>query len=788
MSGSLWARKADDKMQALSDHLRNVGDIAAAFESRDEAISMLAGRIHDIGKASHAFQRYLVEDVGEKGSVVHARQGAFVIHDLCDGKTGLADRLASQVMELSVASHHRGLPDMISKDGMSSFQDRMGDSGDERYHFDEIMRSLPLLDPRIKILFQRAVTDVDTFLDHLMKAGKEHGLGQASVYYYFGLYVKYVYSRLVDADRLDAAEFASGRSLRGPQADWAELGARLESYLNGMDSADPIGQMRRKIGGACLAAAERPTGIYRLSVPTGGGKTLSSLGYAIRHAQLTGKRRIIYVSPYLSVTGQTAATFRRTLNLEEDDGTLLEHHSAVIPPQDERKSEAFRLSTERWDNPIIVTTMVRFLETAMSSRGTDLRRLHNMADSVIIFDEIQQLPIESVNLFNETVGFLSLILGSTIVLCTATQPPLERSKRDNIPLADRPELVDIPENDRNAFKRTRLVVSTEEKSLDELSDFILDRARDNGNCLAVVNLKAEARRIHQRLTETIGDGEFLLVHLSTTMCPAHRADRLRQVRKALDEGRPVICVSTQLIEAGVDISFGCVVRAMAGLDSIMQAAGRCNRNGESKEPRDVYVFPIRDERGLRRLPSIKKTKELTMSIALSHGCKDMDSPEVLAEYFNNKFDLEQPLMDGGRKSGNMYRMLAENKEAKARYHTGTKREYAWPIAQSFETAGRQYHALDASNRTPVIAPYGDALDLLDRLERLRSDDIAGRIAVTRALQQYTVNLFDCDLRTLTEIGAVYRSSGEDSPLVLAEANYDSEYGVTADTRPEFLDF
>lgn len=432
--------------------------------------------------------------------------------------------------------------------------------------------------------------------------------------------------------------------------------------MRSFDSSSEINRIRHQINEQCCLAGARETGIYRLSIPTGGGKTLASLNFALHHALKTGKHRIIYVIPYLSITTQTAKTFRDVLGLNADSDVLLEHYSTAgmqrsADVADNASSEfedagehQRKLAAERWDNPIIVTTMVEFLETVMSARGTKLRKFHNMADSVIIFDEIQSLPMNTINLFNEIVSFLSKITNSTILLCSATQPLLEKTKRENLLLSEKPDLIAETESYEDKLRRTRIVASTENKSCDELGQIIYQQARKDGNCLAIVNLKKEAREIFQCLERLDVNHEFELIHLSTAMCGRHRTDCLNRIGALLDPGnpKPVICVSTQLIEAGVDISFACVVRAMAGLDSIMQAAGRCNRNGESVEPKNVYVYPLKDEDSMERyLPDIAMGKQLTLQIMENYPGKDLLSSNILEQYY----DMLLRKKDGNGKGG-----------------------------------------------------------------------------------------------------------------------------------------
>lgn len=250
--------------------------------------------------------------------------------------------------------------------------------------------------------------------------------------------------------------------------------------ISDFDASSEISKIRMRISEDCLAASTRDTGIFRLGVPTGGGKTLASLRFALHHAEKTGKHHIIYITPYLSITEQTVQVFRNVLGLGEDDNeVLLEHYSSVVPDKDDEKEQQRRLAAERWDKPIIVTTMVQFLETVMSAKATKLRKFHNMADSVIVFDEIQALPTNTINVFNEVVSFLSKILGSTILLCSATQPLLEQTDRNNLLLSDEPDLIDFNNDYAARLRRTNIVASSHELALDDFATEIYDKALEN---------------------------------------------------------------------------------------------------------------------------------------------------------------------------------------------------------------------------------------------------------------------------------------------------------------------
>lgn len=734
----LLARKDEEgNTQALYDHLHGAGRLASGFEDEFADISRTAAVLHDVGKVAQQFQTYLLSDDGHRGDVQHARQGAFVVNDFFESK-GEIEEIAKEILELAISKHHGGLPDCIDESGNRAFL--LGftesDKSNEKYAYQEIKRGLNGLALDLQSNFRGSAEDIACFLKKI----KSLRLSKDSIYFYLGLLVKLIYSRLVDADRTDAACFETRKQYRPNAVDWQNLISRLDKSMRSFDSSSEINRIRHQINEQCCLAGARETGIYRLSIPTGGGKTLASLNFALHHALKTGKRRIIYVIPYLSITTQTAKTFRDVLGLNSDSDVLLEHYSTAgmqrsADVADNASSEfedagehQRKLAAERWDNPIIVTTMVEFLETVMSARGTKLRKFHNMADSVIIFDEIQSLPMNTINLFNEIVSFLSKITNSTILLCSATQPLLEKTKRENLLLSEKPDLIAETESYEDKLRRTRIVASAENKSCDELGQIIYQQARKNGNCLAIVNLKKEAREIFQCLERLDVNHEFELIHLSTAMCGRHRTDCLNRIGALPDPGnpKPVICVSTQLIEAGVDISFACVVRAMAGLDSIMQAAGRCNRNGESVEPKNVYVYPLKDEDSMERyLPDIAMGKQLTLQIMENYPGKDLLSSNILEQYY----DMLLRKKDGNGKGGytdcpirgraegatTAYDLLSFNECDRSQFTNTTGGKYGLCFAQAFQTVSDNFHVIPDVTHN-VVVPYGQATELLAALE------------------------------------------------------------------------
>lgn len=589
----LLARKDEEgNTQALYDHLHGAGRLASGFEDEFADISRTAAVLHDVGKVAQQFQTYLLSDDGHRGDVQHARQGAFVVNDFFESK-GEIEEIAKEILELAISKHHGGLPDCIDESGNRAFL--LGftesDKSNEKYAYQEIKRGLNGLALDLQSNFRGSAEDIACFLKKI----KSLRLSKDSIYFYLGLLVKLIYSRLVDADRTDAACFETRKQYRPNAVDWQNLISRLDKNMRSFDSSSEINRIRHQINEQCCLAGARETGIYRLSIPTGGGKTLASLNFALHHALKTGKRRIIYVIPYLSITTQTAKTFRDVLGLNSDSDVLLEHYSTAgmqrsADVADNASSEfedagehQRKLAAERWDNPIIVTTMVEFLETVMSARGTKLRKFHNMADSVIIFDEIQSLPMNTINLFNEIVSFLSKITNSTILLCSATQPLLEKTKRENLLLSEKPDLIAETESYEDKLRRTRIIrvdsspISKEyvimaalENKIDFAIAFEVNNANPNGDPLngnrprttseglGEVSDVALKRKIRNRLQDA-GESVFVQSDDRSDDGAKSLSDRFNTYLKTLpkDEQKQKNVVFGKVCERWLDVrSFG----------------------------------------------------------------------------------------------------------------------------------------------------------------------------------------------------------------------------------------
>ncbi|MGH8629281.1 MAG: CRISPR-associated endonuclease Cas3'', partial [Burkholderiales bacterium] len=566
---------------ALEDHLRKVGrraqESAQVFGAGDWAY--LAGLWHDLGKYRAGFQAYLLaandlpaEDAHQEregrtaGRVEHSAAGAIHAVD----RMGTAGRM----LAYCIAGHHAGLADWISAQaGDSALSKRLG----RREQLEEVNG-------------QPVPQDILEATKPASRPAQDGWLGTS-------LWIRMLFSSLVDADFLDTESFMNPAQAtrRGRYPELGALAIEFERFMadkRGKRVGEPpVNAARREVLAACERAADWPPGFFSLTVPTGGGKTLSSMAFALRHALAHGKRRVIYVIPYLSIIEQTGEVFRRALGTLAD--AVLEHHSN-LEPDDDANTRA-RLAAENWDAPLIVTTAVQFYESLFAAKPRRVRKLHNIADSVIILDEAQTLPPEFLSPILATLRQLVQSYGATIVLCTATQPTLHEKPAgvSSFPALEAElqprEIAPDPPTLYARLRRVRLDVRPEDvrATWPELAAELAAAPQ----MLCVVDRRRYAVELFQELKQRAPVGSF---HLSTRLCGAHRSRRLSEIRQRLADGLPTRVVSTQLIEAGVDVDFPLVYRVAGGLDAIAQAAGRCNREGRMAEGR-VVVFRAPEE-------------------------------------------------------------------------------------------------------------------------------------------------------------------------------------------------
>jgi CRISPR-associated endonuclease/helicase Cas3 len=538
----------------------------------------------------------------------------------------------------------------------------------------------------------------------------------------------------------------------------------------------------------CKQSGERERGIYSLTIPTGSGKTLSSLRFALEHAKKHKLDHIIYVIPYLSVLDQTAKKIREVF-AEMDEDFILEHHSNVEIPETDDDEEKYKLLTSRWDSPIILTTMVQFLETIYSNKASRLRKFHNMGNSVIIFDEIQALPIKCVHLFNDAVNFLQIFAKSTILLCTATQPHIHNVDRP-VKISENPNIVTLTDKEKQCFERVAIrpiqdkddaqgIIKLKQLTFDELAELVKEQLDSGKSTLVVFNTKKDAAKLYEKCKSVDCEKAFL----TTNLCPAHRLKILERVRDNLkpESKKLTLCISTQLIEAGVDISFDCVIRVVAGLDSIIQASGRCNRNGESKTPQIVYIVKLKEE-NLSRLAEIKDGQEKTERVIREMHGKNLLSEEAINLFYKYYFYEQKNKMDYNIKGekNTIYNLLNNNTlEMNAYQDQNCKKYDGLPCA--FKTAAENFSVID-KGQTGIVVPYGDAEEIKKQFEA--SYDPKEKMRKLKELQKYTVSVYSNTLEQLVKEKAF--TIIDQCFYFLDKEYYDDELGLSLDSKFPFL--
>lgn len=771
--------RVDGTTQTLEEHLRGTADLCSDFASTigmAEAGKVM-GLLHDLGKATAAFNDYIQSDDSEhlRGSIDHSTAGAQFLQDYRqnNGKNSAFSDIALEMMQLSIASHHSGLINCISSSGDDVFSKRISkqdlDTG--------LTESMLRVDQNILSEIEKSIPAALSSIEKHLKSIGNSSRSAETMWFQYGLLNRFLLSCLVDADRIDTISFQECSTYRPPITDWTLLSNRFENTMGRYSTDTPISTIRRNISDECYRASSRKPGIFTLSVPTGGGKTLSSFRFAINHLIDNKMSRIIYVVPYLTILEQNAHVIENILNKEPGDDYVTQCHSNV--DVEEHRDSASDNAEERcdwsspmdvWDGPVIFTSMVQFLESLFGPGTKKIRRMHNLANSVIVFDEIQNLPIKTVHMFNEAINFLCHECGATAVLCTATQPLL--NKVDHHPLNIDSELIDDVGTYFNALKRTEVryvnPVGPDWKA-EEVADFILSSCSDAPSILIIVNTKRMAKALYS-LLKSQADEDVLVTHLSTNMCPVHRHQVLDEVITTLGHRRE-ICVSTQLIEAGVDVDFDVVVRSLAGLDSIAQAAGRCNRN--ARQPTG-NVLVIRMEESLGRLTDISEGRRCT-EIVIRHDHADLVSPEAMKEYydmffFRRKEDMAYRI---GKGSKTLVDLLARNCYGQNALSASKQSSRLGLMPQAFSDANHEFEVIDEMKG--VVVPYDDvAREMISILCANASFD--DRRHALRVLQHYTVNTYALD--HLIKMGAATMISELDSPVYcLVEGFYSEETGV-----------
>ena len=808
-------RKSDVQPQSLQTHLIETAEIAKLLAAKldlDQAGELL-GLMHDFGKYSRKFQKYIHDETGlfnpdlddeestPNGSKVdHSTAGAqWAYREL--RKFGAAQgigELFGQMLGLCIASHHgEGLIDCLDGEGNPKWIERFNKT-DELTHLVECERNAD------EVVQQKAYELAgENLIRSLLNAVKpilsNQTINNKIKEFYLGCLTRFLFSCLIDADRINSSDFEreAQKEVRRltEKPDWQPAIDKLEAKLAGFENRYPIDEIRRRISDDCLKRAADSQGIYTLTVPTGGGKTLASLRYALHHAQKHNLDRIIYIIPYTSIIDQNAQAVREILG----EDWVLEHHSNLEP---EKQSWQDKLLSENWDKPIVFTTMVQFFDAWFGGGTRGARHIHPMTNAVLIFDEIQTLPVKCVHLFCNVLNWLTTFGKSTAVLCTATQPLLGELGLQNFPEGKRESisargLLRLSENAEIMGKHqdlnklfadlSRVEIRFNEKAggwnVQEAGVFLLEQFQTAPSCLFIVNTKKWAQELYQYCQRQNVPPEALF-HLSTNQCAAHRKAIFDTIKARLENKQPVICISTQLIEAGVDISMACVIRALGGLDSIAQAAGRCNRHGEKEGKGQVWVLNLQEQDFTRILPDIQAGKTHAERVFRDFVGQDILQPEAMKRYFEYYFYQRSDEMAYSVKNsatGSLLDWLSDN-TLNPYGEKNNKRSKPLPLLmQSFKSAGRAFQAIDAPTHA-VIVPYGEGAELIAKL--CGEWDPKEMYDAKKKAQRYSVNVFPNVWDKLQKENALYETIEGSGIYYLNERYYNDEFGLSLDETSE----
>lgn len=772
----------------LNDHLRSVGHLAARLAPPAlSELAHLAGLWHDLGKRRAGFQRYIRSGDGTMAHIegrvaqrvadrdkTHSTAGALWAEQYLQEQLNVRGVLIARMLQYVIAGHHAGLADWTSGTSRGALNHRFG-SDEARRESDESLQAPNPADILRPDLSQLPVGDLTALM-------REPASGQPGR---FALWIRMLFSALVDADFLDTEAYfdASRPSARSGATSIDSLKTTLDAHMEKLSSGATgrVNEARALVLAQCREKAALPSGVFRLTVPTGGGKTLASLSFALDHALANGHRRVVYAIPYTSIIEQNADVFRKALAALGDD-VVIEHHSNVEAKEDQETPRS-RLACENWDASLTVTTNVQLFESLFASRTSRCRKLHNLQHSVIVLDEAQLLPTEFLAPIVDVLRYLVQDFQVTVLLCTATQPVLDRSRsldpqhglqRGIGPVTD--IIDDVPALYRQ-LERVRVVLPADLKQPRSWPD-LADEIAGHDAVLTIVNRRADAAELFRLVRGlTAGQGGGRCWHLSALMCAMHRSHVIAQIKLALQERRealasgrtapPIRVVSTQLVEAGVDLDFPVVYRAMAGVDAVAQAAGRCNREGLLPDKGVVYVFVPPTASPPGHLSAARSTSETVWN---SHTTDPLGLGTV-QRYF------ERMLVDGGSTDKHSISQLLRLEPDRA----------ARTLPVSFRTAADKFRLIDDQDSATVIVRYRteDATDNIDALIGRLQHEGPSRWLL-RKLQRFGVTVYQQTIDAMLLDGSIEAVAACPGLYVLARGFdylYDEQTGLTVQQAP-----
>ena len=781
-------------VQSLQDHSFNV-----ATKAREDAnvidqgdILFLLGLYHDLGKANQEFQDKLL--LHPNKHVDHSSVGARYLLQkiqICLKSLNVEkkDREFFQEICAYVISSHHGMYDILLQDETinasqytyNRLRYRIMEGTEPSHYQEDIVPFAQKLESRLPYYGYSSLDDlIKKSFENYQKAWSNLKWSDESEKdFYSSCFIRLYLSLLKNADILDTIN-AYGvivqplKSEEREELNQSYLNAIEEKYRGFGKPTTRLNEIRLQISERVKERGENDSaGIYRLDLPTGAGKTNLSMRYAFHQLVKQKKSRFFYITPFLSVLEQNASEIKKITG----DAGVLEHHSNVIhqnDDNDDKNTLMLDYLIDSWDSQIILTSMVQFFQTLFKTKSSNIRRFSNLANSVLILDEVQSLPIEVTTLFNLTMNFLNKVMNTSIILCTATQPAydstaithrLDYGGKNN----ECPDIVELSHDEMEVFARTELRKFKEENQntrLSELVDFVLENSE---SILAIFNTKKTVDKFYMMLE---GLTDRPLYQLSTNMCAQHRFDMISEIKQHLKNGVPIICISTQLIEAGVDVDFNQVIRSYAGIDSIVQASGRCNREGKRQKGQVTLVNLMNEEEDISRLKEVKNKKKATEDI-LDKNSSPIDTSRLNSEFFESYYTNNKSSMDYSLSSPeeSVFDYLSKNKFQ-------LRPNFIGRMKQAFKTAGKKMNLIN-NETIGVLVPYGDAIEKLSRLEELCESDYPseGEFQIIKTLlkelQSYTVNVREHD--PILEATKSYLNG---NVLVLSDGYYHEKKGIT----------
>lgn len=790
---------AESRIQSVKEHNENVAKIASKFTSiiNFQKTGEIIGYLHDVGKYNDNFQEYIKnsklhtelgdfeEWIKKQKTIDHGKYGGMLLyfnyHDVKDYE----QKMYVEILSLIITYHHGGLNNFIMPNSESDipFFRRLysitNDIEKEYNLFDntEYNATIKNFEKENKInidaLFKSGLEEFKNFLKKYVK------IEDKKEYIYF--LILFLYSCLVDADRIDTQCFIDDIEYKTitKEIDIENFKLKLTKYHSDMllhSKKTQINELRTNIYDQCEKKGLNKNGIFTLTVPTGGGKTISSLAYAINNALTNNLNRIIYCMPFTTIIEQNAEVYRTILGKEN----VFEHHSNVIKAEENK--EQYDLLSHNWDYPFIISTFVQFFNSAFSTGTQNIRKLHNLAKSVIIFDEIQSVPVNCIGIFNIFCNFLKDVCNSTIILCSATQPAFESipfsSKYKRYKLIIDGEIIDDPEYFYDKFRRNKVINKLNDTNYndDDIIQLIDEVMMSKNNLLFVVNTKTISSKIYN-----ISKEKYKTYLLNTNFCPAHRKEIITQIKKDLINREKFVCVSTQLIEAGVDISFEHVVRDLASASSIAQSAGRNNRNGEFK---NAETWVVNLEENLGSLKDIKTGKEIVELMYKKDEKLDILNLKSINEYYTSLYSRKQSLNEKEflysiknelstekdticEQISMDLKMINKKKKILNKIDINILPFPIKLINENFDFINQ--------NTYSVIVPYKKGKDIITNL--LSSKKITEKVKILEEAQQYSINIYSNEFEKMISEKSIVETDIK-GIFILSDSYYDEQLGYS----------